>query len=77
MRRPTPFERDFRDLHGAIPHLRVEIVQEQPRPRNPLMLGLVLGSLGLFWSLVLSAALLVMLIVGGIFTWALFATPPL
>lgn len=73
MRRATDFDRDFRDLHGRPPpRARVEIVQEQRLPANRGLFGVVLGSLGLFWSLFFLAAVIAMLIAGGTFVWAMF-----
>lgn len=64
MRRLSPFERDYRDLHGRPPaELRVEIVQPMPPRRwrgvDHPGLRLTVGLLGLFWGgvgLVLLAA---------------------
>lgn len=75
MRRATPFQRDYQDLHGSF--RPVEIVQDQPMTRRGRsLMALALGSVGLFWVLILSVAVLAMLIVGGVFVWSMFTAPP-
>ena len=79
--RRSAFERDFRDVHGEPPprrrHPHVEIVQEQRLPVNRLLFAFVLGSLGLFWTLVLGVVVAAMLFVGGVFVWAMFHPAPI
>lgn len=73
MRRRSAFERDFADLHGraALREVRVEVVQELPaKSHNRIALALVAGSLGLFWSIVLGAIVLAMIVVG----WAMISS---
>lgn len=83
MRKQTSFERDFRDLHGRRPRETEFIRQEDVRSGRLVTridqtgTRLVLGALGLFWSIILLGVLVVMLVVGWAFVSALFDPAPL
>lgn len=76
MRRVTPFQRDFEELHGRATFRRAEVVDVQPRQISRGA-ALVIGGLSLFWVLVLSVVVIVMIIVGGVFAWSALTAPPL
>lgn len=78
MRRQSPFERDFRDLHGEAPFpLEGEPVGSsryrvivRPKAWGTLTQRIGLGLLGVFGIVVFGLALVAMLIAGGVFVWA-------
>jgi hypothetical protein len=73
----SPFERDFADLHGAPPRrqrVTVVIIDHGAlgdRRGGHIGLRLTLGALGLFWSIVLTGAVIAMLVIGWAFISAL------
>lgn len=73
MPRQSPFQRDFADLHGRRPRRDEFIRHEEVRAGRLVTridkpgLRLVMGALGLFWSLVLLGVLAVMLVVAWAF----------
>lgn len=75
MPRMTTFERDFAKVHGRRPKQSEFIRQEDVR-RGRLVTRinnpgarLAIGAVGLFWTLVLGAAVLAMLVVAGAMVW--------
>lgn len=76
MRRLTPFARDFADLHGRPPRQGEFIRHEDVRAGRIVSrvdhpgARLVAGALGLFWGLVILAALAAFLVVA----WALISS---
>jgi len=76
MRRLTPFDRDFAALHGRRPRQSDFIRHEDVRAGRIVSgadnpgLRLVLGALGLFWSIVLIG----LLVVAAIVAWALISS---
>ena len=78
MRRARPFERDFRDLHGAdARHFEAEPVMRYRLVTHPdmsLTQRIALGLLGLFGVIVLGVALIAMLVLVAIFGWAALTT---
>lgn len=76
MRRLTPFDRDFAALHGRRPRETDFIRHDEVRAGRIVTrvdepgLRLVLGALGLFWSIVLIG----LLIAGGVVAWAMISS---
>lgn len=76
MRRQTTFERDFAALHGRKPREGDFIRHEDVRAGRIVSridqpgLRLVIGALGLFWSIVLIAVL----VVAAVVAWALISS---
>jgi hypothetical protein len=84
MSRRSAFDRDFRDLHGddietvEVAPGRYRAIGPSTRIGTPPVanagLRLVVGVVGLFWTIVLSVVLAGMLILAGVAVWALLST---
>lgn len=77
MRRQTTFERDYADLHGRPLRSEPEFIRHEDVRAGRLVsridrpgLRLVFGAVGLFWAIVLSGALIVMIVVAWAFVSA-------
>jgi hypothetical protein len=81
MNRMTPFDRDYRDLHGRKP--QPEFIRHEDVRRGRIIsripkhagLRLSIGALGLFWAPVLLVALCALAVVIWAFASSAFAPP--